>query len=424
MHHRAEHTDTDFDTMTTPTNDATVLSFQTTTSTPSNPQTASTTDAINPPVRTQDLLAHIPDNLYDKSATSHLTLLIKALLGDSGVGGIKKAFSQKRFETSILTSRYYDLDAFFAALFGVTRLVDEVPDLSPYYDVATTEQWDQMNAQDASYRARVTEFASSVSMCPTKSGLEHVAGAIIGCECRIYETWVLVDENGGTNPGGAPPTDGVRTYQDVSNFYHYYANMDGNTYGDIEGGHGTFGRTTTANRQEFIVRPTRQISFEEAYHLTRILTALKPAEALLTIDADGVQIQTQTPIKNVAADSTYWEIIPKVAPAPSVQYAYPNQPTVDNPSVEQPRPAMSSYQGEVWSYNGEVSSFSSYTENSAGEVIAQYDYDAIQSNGVLVKYTPDEALQDQNQIMLGRYASDGILVTSPLGARPVVAGAQ
>lgn len=402
------------------TADTSILSLQTTTGTPDSTVADATTSPINPPIRTTDLLAHFPDNLYDMSAESHLARFIKALIGDAGVGGIKKAFSQARFEEAVLTTHFYDLDAFFSALFGFKRLTSEVPDINPYYDVATGEQWDVQRAKDSGYRARITEFASAVQQCPTPQGLAHVAGAVLGVECRIYESYVLVDENGGSNPGGNPIGLGVRTYGDIEQQYRFYGEMQRGTYSDLEGGIGTFGRTTTQNRQEFTVRPLREISFEETYHLIRILSRLKPSDALLTIDPQGVEVHTVTPIAGVAADSTYWEVTPKVAPAATVSYAYPVQANQPGVPIEQPRPAFAAYQGEAWSYNGDVASFLSYAEDTPGHISQTYDYDAVrESDKSMVRYTPDKALADQTELLLGRAVSDGILVTSPLGNRVV-----
>lgn len=403
---------------------ADLLALQTTTSAPSSSLADSTTDAINPPRRSSDLMGHFPENLYDRSAESHISRLVKALIGDAGVGGVKKAYSQKRFEESVLTSHFYDLDVFFGSLFGFKRLVSEVPDLNPYYDVADGEQWDEMHARDAGYRSRVTEFASAVSQCPTPDGLAHVAAAILGVECRIYETYQYVDENGGSNPGGSPTPAGARTYGDVEQEYRYYVNMQTGTWGDIEGGHGTFGRTTTQNRQEFIVRPLRSITAEETYHLVRVLTALKPACTLLTINPSGVEVHNEERIRSVAADSTYWEIRPKVAPPQSLWSAYPKPPTTPGTPVEQPRPAFSAYQGEAWSYNGDIASFAAYAETPENGVVQSYDFEQFkQPDGSTARFSPASAVTDQTELLLGRYVSDGILTASPLGARPVASEA-
>lgn len=353
--------------------DAALLALQAPTGIPRSSTLDTITDPANPPRRSQDLLSHFYEGLYDLSPESHLTRFVKVLLGDASVGSLRKRYLVARTQSMLLTSRYSDLDRFYGGLFGLKRLTGEVLPTSPYA-TATPAEWDIIDARDSSYRARVEQFSRSLMLAGTPEGLAGTASAILGgTEVRVYETFVSVDL--GLSPG--------------------------------------YGRTTPDNRSEFIVRPQRPISTEETYALVRVLERLKPASALMTIDSIGTGLYRPVVLRDVATDSAYWEVETQVAARVDVASAYPNADEDSTPMV-QPRPAFTGYQGEAWSYNGDIAAFSSYTEAPAGdEVLTRYNYERVESPSATVDYTPDRAFADQTSLLLGRYASDGVLSSSP-----------
>ena len=395
--------------------DAVLLALQADPSLPTPVGTTAITDPLSPPARSADLLDHFFEAVYDKRPESHLSRFLKALLGDSGAGQLRKRYIVARMQQVLLTTHFTDLDSLYGALFGFRRLTGEWLDFDPYFDTATPEEWDAIHARDASYRNRVEQFSRALPLGATKAGMEAVASALLGgVECTVYETYMLVDENG-SNPGGAPPPVGARTYGDVQSEFRYYGEMQRGTYGDVEGGTGSFGRTTSQNRSEFIVRPKRGLSLEETYELIRVLNRLKPAEALLTVDPQGVAVHTPVPLRAVAADSTYWEVETRVAPAEPVSSAYLRPPPKGSTTpLAQPRPAFSGYQGEAWSYNSDVTRVSSYTEEPEHhDLLQSRNYQRVMRGDTAVDYTADRALMDPARILLGRYVSDGVLVSAP-----------
>lgn len=394
--------------------EAVLLALQAPTGTPRSSLLATTTDPTLPPKRAADVMDHFFDGLYDKSPESHLSRFCKVLLGEAGAGQLRKRYILSHFQSVVLTTHFADLDRLYGALFGFKRLLGESLNGSPYYDTATPEEWEAIEARDSSYRNRVEQFSRSLMLGPTKTGMEAVAAALLGgVPCTVYETYMLVDENGG-NPGGSPPPVGARTYGEVEATFPYYENLDMNTYADIEGGSGTFGRTTTQNRQEFVVRPHRIISAEETYELMRVLTRLKPAEALLTIDPQGVVVHTPVVLRDVAADSTHWEVNTKVAPKAEVLSAYWSGAQT-GVAQSRPRPAFTGYQGEAWAYNSDVVRVTSYTEEPVHDTHTSiYNFQRVQyADGKTVDYTPDKALTDTSRLLLGRIVSDGVLTSAP-----------
>lgn len=390
---------------------AALLAMQAPQGVPQSDSVATLTNPLAPPMRTADMLAHLPDSVYDKSPESHLIRLLKILLGDAGAGGLRKQYLYSQLSQVLLTSHFTDLDRLYGAVFGFPRLSGETLDIDPYYQTADADEWEVLFARDASYRARIEQFSRAIAWGATPTGMLLASQALLGVECRLYETYVFVDE-ATPNPGGAPAPVAGRLYSDVQNGFATYGDMEAGTYGDVEGGVGDFGRTTRDNRSEFIIRPMRQITNEETYLLVKVLSRLKPAGALLTVDPLGVAVHDEVPLRRVSADSTYWQVRTRVAAKKENRSAYTRTRT-DNSPVEQPRPAFTYYQGEAWSYNADVVTMRSYTQDAAGDLVAKMDYQRLPIPGGEVDYTPDQGLADPVKLTLGRYASDGVLATAP-----------
>lgn len=391
--------------------DAVLLALQAPTSgAPRSARLDSVTDPLLPPRSAASRLDHLFAGLYDLRAESHLSRLLKVLLGDAGTGQLRKRYLVARMASVVLTTRFGDLDRLYGALLGFPRLSGEQLDISPYLDAATPEEWEEVDARDARYRSRVEQFSRAIALAATPAGMAAAAQALLSVECQVYETWSLIDETGG-NVGGSPPPVGARTYGDVETFYVTYNSMQVGSYADVEGGTGSFGRTTPTNRAEFVVRPLRQISLEEAYRLTRVLNRLKPARALLSVDASGVAVHTPVVIRDVSASSTHWEVRTKVVPALDVSRFYPLPSTTP---VAQPRPAFSGYQGEAWSYNSDIVTTTAYAESATGAGVSTVEYErVIGADGRPLDLTPDRALADPEALMRGRVVSDGVLLAAP-----------
>lgn len=392
-----------------------ILDMQSPTGLPRSSALRNTSDPINPSPRTTERMRHFFDGIYDLSPESHLSRFMKVILGDAGIGGLSKQYTIARQQSMLLTTRYGDLDQFYGALLGLRRLSAEVLDISPYTENATPEQWVEIDSRDAAYRARIETFARALPLGATPDGMAALGQSILGVECRIHESYLLVDGIGG-NTGGAAPAVGTRTYGQIEQEYIYYSTMVG-SYADIEGGHGTFGRTTTQNRAEFVVVPKRPISLEENYELIRVLSRFKPANSLLTVNASGISIHSLVKLRQVYADSTYWEVATKVAPKKEVAAAYPVVAS-NNSAQAQPRPPFCGYQGEAWAYNADISSVTSYTQNPNQNVVRdKYNYERIVVGSTNMDFTPNQAIADHSRLLLGRAVSDGVLSISPFASR-------
>lgn len=358
--------------------DPVVLNLQTATGLPRSARMRSVTDPINPTPRTSNRLSHFFDGIYDLSPESHLSRLLKVILGDAGIGILSKQFTVARLNSTLLTTRYANLDRLYGFTHGYRRLHSETISLSQSMDNATPDDWDDIEVKDAAYRARIETFSRSLPLGATPDGMSAMAQSLLSVECRIRETYEMIDQNVDTTPPLGQPRNLA------------------------------FGRTTN-NRSEFIVVPKRAITPEEEYELIRVLTRFKPAGSLLTIAPQGTLMHTKVTMRDVHADSTYWEVDSKVAPRLEVSSAYLRVDPVDaSLPVVQPRPAFSSFQGEAWSYNADVESVTSYTEKPDLTHMDSYNYQRVGA----VEYPPQESLADPVRLLLGRSVSDGVLTGS------------
>lgn len=387
-----------------------LLDLQAPTGMPRSALLDSVTDPISPTPRAADRLAHFFEGVYDLSPESHLSKLLKVILGDAGIGILSKQYTAARLQSIILTTRYGDLDRIYGALLGMRRMASEMLGSSPYVEDATPDEWDVIDARDAGYRSRVETFSRAIALGPTPAGMAALAQAVTGVECRVHEAYLDIDEG---TLAVEPPTQ-PRTYGGVEQDFRYYGAMRG-SYADIEGGAAAYGGSLDSNRALFTVTPTRALTLEETYELTRVLNRFKPAGALLKVSPHGVEIHRPVKVRHAYADSVYWEVSTKVAPKKDVEAAYLRTSGAGVPTV-QPRPVFAAYQGEAWSYNKDVSQVLSYTLDDAGEVRDQYNYERVTSGRTSVDYTPSKAIADPTRILLGRAASDAVLTSSPYPA--------
>lgn len=396
-----------------------ILPLQTSTSSPSLTGTQTATGLILPDTSLAYRLRHLPGELYDLRPTSHLVRFVKAMLGDAGVGQLRQRYMQSQFQSTLQGTHFYDLDRFYGAIFGALRRPSEQLVVDPMSQVAPPDTWDAVMAADARYRERIIALARGVSMGATVPGMRALAEAVTGVECEIYETWALIDSTG-SSPGVN------RTWDDMEIVYPTWDDVEGVSWQSAEGAvH--YGRSGADTRSEVIVRPRRAYDddpkgrVEDEMALTRVLSVLRPASTLLTVNSDGVAMHAPVPIASIQADSEYWEVVAKIRPAPGLTSSpYPG-PAGQVAST----PPLSGSQGTSWTYNQAITSVQSSvairdsrfpTDGSVGKWTPKSAPDndvAIATNGVKTIFTADKGVMDAKQAQAVRYALDGVLAAAP-----------
>lgn len=417
------------------TNTATLLQLQTVTSQPFVGELSSASGVLLADVASYDRLTSFPSDLYDLRPASHLVRLMKALLGDGGVGQLRKRYALSQFQSSLASTHFYDLDKFYGALFGAKRSVLTQLPLDPTTEVATPDGWDDVHAMDAIFRERVIKLAKAITLGATPMGMQALAEALTGVECDIYEVWQQLDT--AAAPGGA------NTYATVASSYANYGAMKLYTWGQISGVV-SFGKLAINARNEFVVRPKTVYNptdandavkhAEDLYGILRVINVLKPAQTLASVDDTGLAVHQKVPIRAVAADSEYWEVTSSVIPQPGLEdtyhvtyQAYDNRAKPTQIQAAVPRPPFSASQGQEWSYVTEVTSVKGYVKHHGPDLPtssapAPNTFDTVRFfDNKTIAYRPEYATIDPRQAQAAQAAGDGSLASHAYsGPRKVV----
>lgn len=408
-----------------------LMSLQLSDNGPESDAATTVTDPLLPDRNVIDRLGHMDPEIYDLSDNSHLMRFLKVLMGGAGAGGLRKQIAVARLQNSFRGMHFLDLDRFYGSLFGIKRTQAELmPDFGtlaapavfdPYTDTAGSDAWDDVHSRDASYRSRLVAFAKAIPHGATYPGLRAAAEALFGVECEIYESWTWIDEQ---NLAGTQQPVTLYTYTAVGATNPSWTTAEtGHTWGALTGSSsaGTYflGRTGQKNRSEFVVQPKHQIRPDEAYEGIRVLNRLKPAGTQMTINSEGLAIHQQVPIRGVAADSEYWEVIAKVAPQPQLVDPAPTQPIYVQPDPKecQPRPCFSGYQGETVCYNNDITTVFGYQMIETA-VLTSTNYETVVfRDGKSKAFVTSWGVMDGQQALAARVVSDGVMTSFAYAGR-------
>lgn len=410
----------------------TLLQLQTITSNPLVSELPTATGMVLPDLSAYDRLSHFPEDYYDLRPESHLVRFMKALLGEDGVGALRKRYLLAQLEQTLNSTHFYDLDRFYGALFGARRGVLGALPMDPMTDVATPDGWDEIAKFDSIFRERVIKLAKAITLGGTPMGMQALAEALTGVECDVYEVWSILESQGSVGGG--------RTYAGVHTTFANYGAMSTISWGQAAGvvEYGNLGLNA---RNEFVIRPKKVYNTsdpvdarqraEDLYGVQRVINVLKPAHTMATVDDKGLAVHRIVPIASVAASSEFWEVIACVTPREELKDIYdlfyscydkPGNPV----RIEKvtPVPPFCSSQGQQWSYACEVTSVSSFIGNLDNfDIVANQDYDAVTYyDGKTLIYRPEYAVIDPNQALLSQTTGEGSIVCAPYsGARKIVA---
>lgn len=370
------------------------------------------TGLVLPPPTTQWRLRHLAPEVFSTDPESHLVRFAESMLGDSGVGQVRKRILLYRLQSTLDGSHFYTLDRFYGALFSVRRRQSEQLTIDPSRDLATADEWQFITSADARYRARIIQFARGIAHGPTPLGIELLAEAILGVDVDVFEGYAFRDGLSQENPEVVTTFDegeiAPEGNSDLPPAYQNYGNLEGLAYGDIEAAFLLWSPSGQVGRRAFQLMPKRPIQPEERRDLIRVLRRLAPATATYEIGAtreDSPTPYLPVPARQVVGSSNYWEVVPSVMPSRGTAALYELEEG-ERGAVK--RPPFSGRNGEAWSYVGRVSGIASYAfDPQRGEVIRPNN-DARTVGGRRYEYTPDQALFDISDIAAGRAATMGV----------------
>jgi hypothetical protein len=377
------------------------------------------TDPVIPDRLISDRLSHFDPAIYDLRDESHLMKLLKVLLGGAGVGGPRKQLIVARLQNVFNGMHFLDLDRFYGALFGVKRAPSELyrnPDFDPYSDGTTPDEWDDVHSRDASYRDRLSKFARTIPLGGTYTGIKAMAEALLAADCEIYESWSIVEEKELVE---ATPNSLVYTFATMEDTYGTWGAIDGLLWETFGGGVSVdASRTGHDTRSDIVIQPKRSLTPTESYELLRVLDRFRPAGTTMTISSEGIAIHTRATVRNVAADSEFWEVVPRLTANPNLVVPRAGfDDWVGAKNAERPRPAFSQYQGEEWSYNDDIVSVASYTIGGPHDSSRRGDDQTVYfSDGHHRHYAVADAVMPGEQAMSARIVSDGVMTSGAYAA--------
>lgn len=425
-----------------------LLGMQKSLTEPDIPELTTGTDLLNPSVTTRTRLAHFPDELFDKSDGSVFIRFMKAMLGDAGAGQLRKRLLVQRMWSILASTHFYDLDRFYGAIFGVSRRPGELLPINPLTELATPDGWDEISTFDARYRERIMQLAKAITLGGTPAGMKAISEALTGVECDVYEIWQMLDTAGSLGYG--------RTWQQAATTYINYANLATTTWGEVEN-RPSFGSMGDNVRNEFVIRPKKIYEDDDAGKvdraydfngIRRVLEHLMPANTLLSIDDKGVAVRMHAPIANIAADSEFWDVVPRVIPDSEKETLYENTRRAydarHNPEGYQyvkPAEGKTPFQGflgQAWSMVPSIKHVEAWwQENRPGlqwQVVGRLqdwrrdgfagvgNHDIQVIKGKRVTYGANRAHVDPAAAIAGNVAGDGVLVASPYSGTRVAIG--
>lgn len=152
-------------------------------------------EPLNAPIRIRDILQQEFGPNYNVTYDSNLYKFIIGLIGDNGVNALTRAALTAKIQGHLSATYYDDLDKLFGNAIGLPRLPEETYSQDPFNDVLTLDEWDQINAADASYRHRCLTWMRAIMFGGSPVGLALAAEAACGVPCSIFEQYKYLDDN-------------------------------------------------------------------------------------------------------------------------------------------------------------------------------------------------------------------------------------
>lgn len=365
------------------------------------------TNPLNPLLRSGSRFAHFTDGVYDLSAESHLTRLLKVLLGESGVGGFQRQMLLVRLQQALSSTHFFDLDAFYGAVFGSRRNASEILPADPYVELMPASEWDEIRIRDAHYRSRVSRLSSAIHEGATIAGLEALAEALTGVEFESTESWQFGSYK-------------AHTHEDWEALTH--TQMEAYTWSELEST-----ETATSERLRNVVTlyPKAPLSEGERFDLERALDRIKPANVIVLVSDELVDIETESLPFQAFSPSEKWEVRQLVQNT-RINGILPYPDHEEDAFIEPPQRPFSGYTGEAWTalekspralaymVNGPVS-INDRLDPAAANMPSQALF-GIEGAPQLVSM-PEFALKPVQGLYSGRAVSDGIVMHNPFADR-------
>ena len=235
---------------------------------------------LQPPKSTERRLAHF-DIPFKADVTTFLYKFVDAITGDAGAAALLKDTLMTRFGLALETIYFSDLDYIFGGMHFLERCDAESYPYDPQHNLLTSDQWDEVMVKDSWYRARIKDFFEAATLGGTPNGIRAAVQAGTSANCEIFEVWRFQDSYGLTQ---------------------------------------TLGRAPVTTRSEFVVKPHKSPLHPKQLRLLRqMVNRIAPVDTVVTIDPEGLQVNSPIEVQSASADSSYFEVQKRVTPTPILE---------------------------------------------------------------------------------------------------------
>lgn len=281
---------------------------------------------LMPPKSTELRLEHFDENVYTADSSTILYKFLDALCSDGGVGNLKKELLIQRLSAAMDGIYGSALDYIFGGVRFLSRISSEAYSFNAEAGSLTSDQWDEVTTKDAAYRNRIREFFIAAGAGNTVDGIRQAVHAATSADCQVMESWRYIDNFGLTDGVGRAL---VTAYAAVELGTGHRVYFTGPTAAEAETAAADFVGSQDAPTDWAVeqVRPRNEITVvphkatyspRESRLLREMLDKITPQDTVVTVNRNGLAVNTPVVLRAIAADSTYYQVEKVVDPAPDL----------------------------------------------------------------------------------------------------------
>lgn len=276
-----------------------------------------------PPKSTELRMEHFDEQIYTADDTTILYRFLDAMCGDAGAGSLKKEILIQRLSGALDGIYGNSLDYIFGGIRFLSRVSSESYTFDTETAMLTSTQWDEVFAKDAAYRNRIREFFIAAGKGSTVDGIRQAVHAATSADCQVMEAWRYIDNFGLTGGVGRAL---ITTYAAVNLTDGHRRYFTGETAALAKAAADAF---VAANpgwqaeqvrpRNEVVVVPHKaSYTLREARVLRDMLDRITPQDTVVTVNPNGLAVNTPVVLRAATADSTHYQVEKTVVAAPDL----------------------------------------------------------------------------------------------------------
>lgn len=278
---------------------------------------------LMPPKSTELRMEHFDEQIYTVDDTTVLYKFLDALCGDAGAGTLKKEAFVQRLSAALDGIYGNALDYIFGGVRFLARTTSESYTFDSETAMLTSDQWDEVNTKDAAYRNRIREFFIAAGKGNTAEGIRQAVHAATSADCQVIESWRYID-NFGLAAGVGRAL--ITTYAAVNLSTGHRQFFTGETAAAAQADAVAFVAANPGWQVEQ-VRPRNELTVvphKASYHprearvLREMLDRITPQDTIVTINPDGLAVNTPVVLRAATADSTYYQVEKRITAAPDL----------------------------------------------------------------------------------------------------------